>query len=84
MYLVSYGTSFIDTTAMFRIPWSVQIIPAIILLICIPFMPRSPRWLAKNDRWEEASSTLADLRSEGDQSDPDVVAEIQEIRERIE
>lgn len=83
MYYVSYGTSHISSTAAFRLPWGLQIVPASILLICLPMMPRSPRWLATQDRWQEAAETLAIIRSKGDQTDPKFVTEFQEIRERV-
>jgi hypothetical protein len=59
-------------------------IPAIVLLASVPFMPRSPRWLAKKDRWEEALTTLAAIRSGGDTMNAEVLAEMQEIRERVQ
>lgn len=46
-------------------------------------MPRSPRWLAGRDRWEEAIEVLANLHSRGDQHDPLVLAEVQEIRQKL-
>jgi hypothetical protein len=84
MYFVSYGTSHIDSNASFRLPWGLQMIPALGLLCCLPFMPRSPRWLASKDRWEEALSTLAILRSGGDTDNAEVLAEMQEVRERVQ
>lgn len=47
-------------------------------------MPRSPRWLASKDRWEEASQVLANLHARGDELNPLVLAELQEIREKIQ
>lgn len=84
MYFVSYGASYIKSNASFRLPWGLQMIPAIILFCCLPFMPRSPRWLASQDRWEEAASTLAIIRSGGDVENPEVIAETQEIRDRVQ
>jgi hypothetical protein len=47
-------------------------------------MPRSPRWLASQDRWEEAIEVLARLHAKGNTLHPIVVAETKEIREKIE
>ena len=47
-------------------------------------MPRSPRWLASQDRWEEALQMLALLHANGDESSLEVLAEMQEIRERVQ
>jgi len=51
----------------------------VILLIGLPFLPRSPRWLAKVGRNEEAVTILANIQAGGDQSDPTVLAEWEEI-----
>ncbi|KAJ5676183.1 hypothetical protein N7462_009080 [Penicillium macrosclerotiorum] len=84
MYFISYGASFMGNNGSFRLPWALQMIPAIILLFCLPMMPRSPRWLATQDRWEEATDVLARLHAGGDALDPTVIAQAQEIREKIE
>ena len=85
MYFVSYGASFINSsTATFRLPWGLQMIPAWILLVATIFMPRSPRWLAAKDRWEEATDVLARLHAHGDHMNPLVIAELQEIKEKIQ
>ncbi|RWA12987.1 hypothetical protein EKO27_g2113 [Xylaria grammica] len=44
-----------------------------------PSSPRSPRWLAKVGREEEAIQTLADIQAGGNKDDALVVAEWQEI-----
>lgn len=84
MYFISYGTSYVSSNASFRLPWGLQMIPALVLMACLPFMPRSPRWLASKDRWEEAIRNLALLRSKGDRENPVLIAELQEIRERVQ
>lgn len=84
MYYVSYGTSFVTGNASFRLPWGLQMIPALFLLAWLPLMPRSPRWLASKDRWDEATDILARLHGKGDSMDPVVVAQTWEIREKIE
>lgn len=80
MYFVGYGCSFIPgTTASFRTAWSIQFIPCVFLMAGIPFLPRSPRWLAKVGRDEEAIRILANIQANGDITDPLVVAEWDEI-----
>lgn len=83
MYYVTYGTSFLHGTASFRLPWALQMIPALVLLSALPFIPRSPRWLASKDRWDEAIQVLADVHAHGNQQDPLIIAEAREIREKI-
>lgn len=79
MYFIGYGCSFIDGTASFRTAWGIQFIPCFFLMIGLPFLPRSPRWLAKVGRDKEAIQTLADIQSNGNTDDPLVLAEWDEI-----
>lgn len=79
MFFVGYGCSFIAGPASFRTAWGIQFVPAFILMSGLPFLPRSPRWLAKVGRTEEAIRTLANIQAHGDVEDPLVVAEWEEI-----
>jgi sugar porter (SP) family MFS transporter len=90
-YFIQYGSSFVDggvdnpnqATAAFRIPWGIQAVPGAILFIGFFFFPRSPRWLASKDRWEEALEVLANLHGGGDINHPKVLAEYKEIEEAL-
>ncbi|KAI4137499.1 MAG: hypothetical protein L6R39_007250 [Caloplaca ligustica] len=84
MYFISYGSSFIDGTAAFRVPWGLQMIPAIGLFCAMFFLPESPRWLARQDRWEEAHAVLTLVHSKGDPNSAFVRRELEEIREMVE
>ena len=79
MFFVGYGCSFIKGTGSFRTAWGIQFVPAVLLMMGLPFLPRSPRWLAKVGRTEEAIKTLADIQAHGNIDDPLVVAEWEEI-----
>ena len=79
LYFSGYGCSFIAGPASFRTAWGIQFIPAAILMAGLPFLPRSPRWLAKVGRTEEAIKTLAAIQAGGNIGDPLVVAEWEEI-----
>ena len=59
-------------------------VPAIILLVGLLFLPESPRWLARKDRWEDAQSVLALVHGKGDVNSPFVLKEMSEIREMVE
>lgn len=59
-------------------------VPAVLLFLGMIFLPESPRWLARKDRWEECQSVLALVHGKGDPSSPFVIAEMQEIREMCE
>lgn len=44
-YFVQFGCSYISGVASFRIPWGIQMIPAIALSAGMTFLPETPRWL---------------------------------------
>jgi len=82
-YFVQFGCSYINGVASFRIPWGLQIIPAIILGIGMLWFPESPRWLVDQDREDEALQILADLHGNGNRHDGLVVLEFEEIKEQV-
>jgi MFS family permease len=49
-YFVQFGCSYINGTASFRIPWGLQMIPAIVLSLGMLAFPESPRWLVDHGR----------------------------------
>lgn len=81
---ISYGGSYAEGPAAFRIPWGVQMVPAVILFIGLLFLPESPRWLARKDRWDECLSVLTLVHGKGDSESPFVLKEYQEIKEMCE
>ncbi|KAJ5585620.1 Hexose transporter [Penicillium hispanicum] len=91
MYYISYGCSFIGgedsdnyRAAAWRVPWGLQMIPAVLLFFAMMLLPESPRWLARMDRWEEAHDVLALVHAKGDRSHPFVALELQDIRDMCE
>ncbi len=48
-------------------------------MLGLPFLPRSPRWLAKKDRTEEAIQVFAAIQVGGNRDNPLVIAEWEEI-----
>jgi MFS family permease len=84
MFYISYGSSYVDGVAAFRIPWGLQMIPAICLFFGLFFLPESPRWLARKDRWEDCHNVLTLVHGRGDPNTPFIQIELQEIREMCE
>lgn len=84
MFYISFGCSYISGNAAFRLPWGLQMVPAILLFIGLLFLPESPRWLARNDRWEESEDVIARMHGSGDRADPYVVQEMADIRAMID
>ena len=84
MFYLSYGCSFINSNAAFRIPWALQIIPSVVLAIGLLFTPESPRWLARKERWEECHSVVTLVHGKGDPKARIVEYEMKEIREMVE
>ena len=50
-YFIQFGCSYINGVASFRIPWGLQIIPAIVLSLGMTVFPESPRWLIDQNRF---------------------------------
>jgi MFS family permease len=84
MFFICYGSSFLNGTAAFRLPWGLQMIPAILLLLGLCILPESPRWLAKKDRWDEAAEVLALVHANGNIDATFVALELDEIRAAVE
>lgn len=55
-----------------------------ILFIGMMFLPESPRWLARQDRWEDAHEVLTLVHGKGDRNSPFVMRELQEIKDMCE
>ena len=52
----------------------------ILISIKLFLLPESPRWLAKQDRWEDCHNVLALVHGKGDRTHPFVVSEMEEIK----
>ncbi|KAL9047636.1 MAG: hypothetical protein Q9206_006599 [Seirophora lacunosa] len=61
-----------------------QMIPAICLFGAMFFLPESPRWLARKERWEDAHAVLTLVHGKGDPDSPFVRRELEEIRAMVE
>ena len=59
-------------------------VPALYLMIGTFFLPESPRWLAKKDRWEECHEILTMVHGKGDRDNQLVVVELEQIKAACE
>ncbi|KAJ5520821.1 hypothetical protein N7463_001274 [Penicillium fimorum] len=83
-FWIQYGTSYIDSDASWRLPMGLQMLATIALHFTMYFLPESPRWLVQQDRWEEALVVLAKIHASGNKDDEYVLAELSEIRSKID
>ena len=83
-FYVCYGCSFLDGPKAFRVPWALQMLPAIGLFCGMIMLPESPRWLARQGRWEDCHAVLTLVHGKGDPSAPFVTREYKEIKEMVE
>jgi MFS family permease len=73
----------VTESKQWRIPLGVQIIPAGILAALILLFPESPRWLIQHRKPEKGLEVLAQLHAHGNEQDPWVRAEYEQIQESI-
>lgn len=81
---LGFGTNYITNDWSWRIPYLVQVLPAIILCLAPFVLPRSPRWLVEKGRVDEAHRVLAKIHGRGDLNHPYVKMELQEIKDNVE
>lgn len=81
---LGFGTNYILSDWSWRIPYLVQIGPAIVLALAPFILPRSPRWLVEKGRIDEAHRVLARIHGKGDLNHPYVLHELQEIKDNVE
>lgn len=84
MFYISYGCTFLDGTKAWRVPWGLQMLPAVLLFFGLFLLPESPRWLARHDKWEEAHAVLTLVHGKGNPDAPFVTLEMNEIKQMIE
>ncbi|CAG8959417.1 hypothetical protein HYFRA_00001315 [Hymenoscyphus fraxineus] len=83
-FWVNYGTSTtLKGDAQWQVPLALQGLPAVALFAGIALCNESPRWLARDDNWEKATTVLARLRNlPTDHSY--IQMELDEMREQLE
>ncbi|KAK3299707.1 general substrate transporter [Chaetomium fimeti] len=84
MYFICFGCSYIEGSAAFRVPWALQMLPAVGLFVGLLREPESPRWLFTRGREAEAENVLALLHGNGDVNNRFVQRELQQIRAAVQ
>ncbi len=73
-----------DSNWGWRIPSLVQVVPSVLQITFIFFIPDSPRWLISKGRGEEAYAILVKYHAEGDVDSEFVKAEYAQIEKTLE
>ncbi|KAK6366420.1 hypothetical protein LTR64_008435 [Lithohypha guttulata] len=79
----AYGTGRLTTNWSWRIPIMIQIVPALIVLCFVWFIPESPRWLTLHGKSDEARAVLIKYHGAGNPDSAVVNLEIDEMHEQI-
>ncbi|ODQ75338.1 hypothetical protein LIPSTDRAFT_789 [Lipomyces starkeyi NRRL Y-11557] len=66
----------------FRVPIGLQMLPAAILTIAVPFMPNSPRWLVERGRYDEAWEVTRKLSNPKEMEEHELRAEFDAIKDQ--
>ncbi|KAJ6584961.1 general substrate transporter [Mycena capillaripes] len=80
---VTNATGRLNSSASWRIPFSLQIIPAALVFFFSYLIPESPRWLMSVGRKDEARLILSRYHGNGDENAPLVILEWKEFEESI-
>lgn len=80
---VGFGCSYAHGAFQWRFPLAFQILPAIIVLIGIYFLPYSPRWLLEKERDDEAMAVIKRLHGNIGEDDSFFRAEFSQMRDQI-
>ena len=82
-YWIDLGFSFLEpSTISWRFPIAFQIVLAIFILIAIPGLPESPRWLILRGREDDALDVLCAL-SDLPKEDKKIMNEFEEVKDTV-
>lgn len=81
-FYITYGTRYMAGEWSWRLPFLIQMIPALVLGAGVTFLPFTPRWLCQKGRNDEALQTLSKLR-QVPPTDKRVLQEWYEIRSEV-
>jgi MFS family permease len=79
---ICFATLFVESSGQWRIPIACQVIFSVGILVATPWLPESPRWLAKRGDTEKARHTISRLLDKPEDS-PEVQGQLNEILEAL-
>lgn len=79
--IINYGSQNIQTTWSWRLPSLLQVLPSLLAIMLLPFIPESPRWLIVHGQEAHAHEVLAIMNGESDIHN--AVVAVQDIRSVI-
>lgn len=83
-FWINYSVSLhFSGKSMYIFPLAIQALPAALLCFCMLLCQESPRWLARQDRWEDTKRVLSRIRNLPD-THPYIQEEFQEIVDQLE
>jgi len=84
-FWINYSVSinFPQTKLMYIFPLAIQALPALLLCFCMLLCQESPRWLARQDRWDDCKRVLSRIRNLSPDH-PYIQEEFQEIAGQLE
>lgn len=81
--IINYGTQNINSTWSWRIPSLLQIIPNILALVLLPFVPESPRWMISRGQFDHAKEIFMVVNGSSDPNSPAVQKDYEETERAI-